>query len=194
MKLARQRSPGPISSTTSVDLTPALSTIDCTTSGFFRICWPLDLWNSMPAGGQRWRTRKHESQRGSGGAGGAGRRRRMRRCRWWAEQGRRRLALPEIAEQRSLFTAGGRAPCTSSPENPPAAFLADFLPTPPAARRPDMMLCASLSHTRPVVSVALSPNWARTLEHAAGLVCNTQSRAQRRAHMRQGAAGREIEA
>ena len=41
--------PGPISRTTSVGLRPALSTIDCTTRGFFRMCWPLDLWNSMPA-------------------------------------------------------------------------------------------------------------------------------------------------
>ncbi len=30
--------PGPISSTTSVDLSPDFSTMDCTTSGFFRMC------------------------------------------------------------------------------------------------------------------------------------------------------------
>ena len=40
--------PGPTSSTTSVLLMPALSTIDCTTSGFFKMCCPLLLWNSMP--------------------------------------------------------------------------------------------------------------------------------------------------
>ncbi len=43
--------PGPISSTTSVLFTPALSTMACTTIGFFRICWPLLLWNSRPAAG-----------------------------------------------------------------------------------------------------------------------------------------------
>ena len=41
--------PGPTSSTTSVLLMPALSTMDCTTSGFFSMCCPLLLWNSMPA-------------------------------------------------------------------------------------------------------------------------------------------------
>ena len=41
--------PGPISKTVSVDLMPALSTIDWTTIGFFRICCPLPLWNWMPA-------------------------------------------------------------------------------------------------------------------------------------------------
>ena len=41
--------PGPISSTTSVHLMPALSTMDWTTSGFFRMCCPLLLRNSMPA-------------------------------------------------------------------------------------------------------------------------------------------------
>jgi hypothetical protein len=41
--------PGPISSTTSVVFMPALSTIDCTTKGFRKMCCPLLLWNSMPA-------------------------------------------------------------------------------------------------------------------------------------------------
>mmetsp|Transcript_65570 Transcript_65570/g.207396 ORF Transcript_65570/g.207396 Transcript_65570/m.207396 type:complete len:249 (+) Transcript_65570:480-1226(+) len=40
--------PGPISSTTSVLLTPAFSTIELTTIGFFRMCWPKDFLNSMP--------------------------------------------------------------------------------------------------------------------------------------------------
>lgn len=31
-----------------------------------------------------------------------------------------------------------------APENPPAAFLADFLATPPAARKPDMVAVAGL--------------------------------------------------
>lgn len=40
--------PGPISSTTSVLLTPALSTMAWTTRGFFRMCCPKDFLNSMP--------------------------------------------------------------------------------------------------------------------------------------------------
>lgn len=39
--------PGPISSTMSVLFTPAFSTMLSTTSGFLRMCWPFDLWNSM---------------------------------------------------------------------------------------------------------------------------------------------------
>lgn len=61
--------PGPISSTTSVLFTPALSTIDCTTSGFFRICWPLDLWNSMPVPSGMWtggRQEGHHQQQSRG--------------------------------------------------------------------------------------------------------------------------------
>ncbi len=40
--------PGPISSTTSVGLMPALSTMDWTTRGFFKMCCPLLFRNSMP--------------------------------------------------------------------------------------------------------------------------------------------------
>ena len=75
----RPTTPGPISSTTSVDLTPALSTIDCTTSGFFRMCWPLLLWNSMPAG--EMRGMRLERQQAVATAGGSGRRQRRRRRR-----------------------------------------------------------------------------------------------------------------
>jgi hypothetical protein len=32
-------------------LMPDLSTMLCTTRGFFKICWPLLLWNSRPAHG-----------------------------------------------------------------------------------------------------------------------------------------------
>lgn len=39
--------PGPISSTMSVLFTPAFSMMLSTTSGFFRMCWPFDLWNSI---------------------------------------------------------------------------------------------------------------------------------------------------
>lgn len=40
--------PGPISRTMSVLLSPAFSTMDCTRSGFFRICCPLLFWNWIP--------------------------------------------------------------------------------------------------------------------------------------------------
>ena len=48
-RIVRLPVPGPISKTVSVDLMPALSTMDWTTIGFFRICCPLPLWNWMPA-------------------------------------------------------------------------------------------------------------------------------------------------
>ena len=60
--------PGPISSTTSVLFSPDFSTMDCTTSGFFRMCCPLDLWNSMPAQGTEGvRAREEQSARQRGG-------------------------------------------------------------------------------------------------------------------------------
>jgi hypothetical protein len=38
--------PGPTSRTVSVDLRPAFSTMDLTTKGFLRICWPRLLLNN----------------------------------------------------------------------------------------------------------------------------------------------------
>lgn len=48
--------PGPISRTVSVVFSPDFSTIAWTTIGFFRICWPLLRWNSMPANQRMSRT------------------------------------------------------------------------------------------------------------------------------------------
>ena len=39
-RMVRFPVPGPISSTTSVDLTPPFSTMELTIIGFFRMCWP----------------------------------------------------------------------------------------------------------------------------------------------------------
>lgn len=130
----QRQAPGPISSTTSVDFTPALSTIDCTTSGFFRMCWPLDLWNSMPA--------CHACNAGSGCAGPAGVKAR-------AGLGSEAELLPPTAAALLAAAHGGR-PASQidlqlvySPLKPPAAFLPAFFATPPAARRPDMVAYGS---------------------------------------------------
>ena len=46
--LVRFPVPRPISRTTSVGLTPDFCTIESTSKGFLRMCWPLDLWKEIP--------------------------------------------------------------------------------------------------------------------------------------------------
>lgn len=105
--------PGPISSTTSVLLTPALSTMACTTIGFFKMCWPLDLWNSRPWGslGDAWCCTEVE---------GGFQAERLRACAWccggalaccvpaWSEVGSARIPiLFRCTRVNGLALAGG---------------------------------------------------------------------------------------
>lgn len=129
--------PGPISSTTSVLLMPALSTMDCTTSGFFRMCCPLLLWNSMPAG---------EARRVKAITPTAPSTQALQFASLCCLELRKLRQRPQFAvetrvRKRMRVAEGGRGDrwqfCTRGPEMPPPPnrFAVRFA-TPPAALRP----------------------------------------------------------
>lgn len=137
-----------------------LSTMAWTTMGFFRMCWPRDLRNSMPVvlrvvGSEKGRG---EVERGSGRLGAASRRMRRRRVRVsgplpivplarHSTPTRKQTLWPHASLSSTpalpaVSIGGESGNIKNAPLKPPPPFLAAFLATPPATRRPLVAMVA----------------------------------------------------